>query len=58
MSINTQGLVVLSKIKGAPNSLKVEHIEIIIIFHIMNEFNQNIHFRMSKRTKNTIITVQ
>lgn len=58
MSINTQGLVVLRKIKGAPNSLKIEHIEIIIVFHIMNEFNQNIHFRVSKRAKNSIITVQ
>ncbi len=42
--IHTECLVMLSEIERTPDSLEVKHIEIIIIFQVVNKFDADVIF--------------
>lgn len=46
----------LSKIERAPDSFEVEHIKVIIIFQIVNQFDYNVVLWVCKWTKYSIFT--
>ena len=55
MRIDTQSFVVLCEIKRTPHSLEVEHVEIIIVFEIMNQFYDNIVFGMREGAELAVV---
>ncbi len=48
MCINTQGFVMPRQVVGAPNGFIVKHVEVVVKWIIMDEFDLNIMFTVGK----------
>ena len=54
MGIDAETLVMLSEVKRTPNSLILEHEEVIIIDQVMDELDQNVILIVSKGTEDSV----
>lgn len=56
MRVNAERLIVLGEIEWTPDSLEVEHVEVIIVFEVMDEIYRDIVLVMSKRAERPVLT--
>lgn len=57
MRVDAECLVVLGQVEGTPNSFEVEHVEIIIVEQVVDQFYDDIIFAVREAAVRTVVTI-